>query len=1000
MKPTYFHLALLGTLLLALSPASAESADIKAVLPTIPEARFVITDYGAVGDGKTMNTSAIRAAFEACAKVGGGHVVVPKGDFLSGPLDLTAHTDLHLSKDATLRMTQDKSAYALPNRGTANFIYARQVNDVQISGEGTIDGQGKPWWERVWELRDHPEQAKLEPRRPQMIVFERCERVRMAGIKTLNPPNTHCSIRQCRDVTIEGLTMLAPGDAPNTDAINISVTNCIIRDCNIATGDDNIVLAASAPAPGGGPGAENVLISNIKFGTGHGLSIGSFTGGGIRHVVAENISFEGTTSGIRMKADRDRGGLVEDISFKHVVMSKVRDPIFLSSYYPKTPKHPADDKPAPVSDKTPRWRNITIEDGTIRDCENSIRIWGSPEQPFEGVTIRHFAVNAKYGARVFNGRNIRFEDVTMKVGDDPELLTFQAEAQGLKAMPLPPAGNKAKPAPTPRHQGAVQGAKTITVAADGSGDCRTVQEAFAAVPDHRAKERTVIHVRPGTYAGQKILAASKTNVSLEGEDLEKTILTFDINTNEEQPAGVDLGYKGTGVVILADGFRAEKITFQNTSGDHGQALALRIDGDRAVIKNCRLLGWQDTLMVNKGRQYFKDCFIEGRVDFIYGDGTTVFEHCEIRSKNGGYVTAASTPADKPFGFVFFNCKLTGDPAPWIDPNAATPPKQRKDVQAYLGRPWRPYASVAFLNCEMGDHIKPEGWHNWGKSENEQTVRYAEYHSTGPGATLEKRVPWSKRLTEEEADKITVATVLGGKDNWQPEPLAKSEVSAFHPGKVHIVLCGDSTVTDNAGWGKGFANSLASTVECINLAKGGRSSGSFIKEGSWRKALDLKPDYVLIQFGHNDQPGHGERESDPETTYRQHMTQYVDEARAAGIKPVLVTSLSRREWKDGKIVSRLQPWVDAVKAIAREKNVPVIDLHSLSIERYEELGPEKVAELSPLKNADPTSPNSDTTAISKTAVDGTHLNEKGGALFGKIVAEELKKAVPELATPSR
>lgn len=217
-------------------------------------------------------------------------------------------------------------------------------------------------------------------------------------------------------------------------------------------------------------------------------------------------------------------------------------------------------------------------------------------------------------------------------------------------------------------------------------------------------------------------------------------------------------------------------------------------------------------------------------------------------------------------------------------------------------------------------------------------------------------------------------------------------------KIKIVLAGDSTVTDNAGWGKGFAKCLKDDVECINLSKGGRSSKSFIAEGSWQKVLELKPDYVLIQFGHNDQPGHGERETDPQTTYKQYMTQYVDEARATGIKPVLVTSLSRRQWgSDGKIHSTLQPWADAVKQIAAEKKVPLIDLHARSIELYEKLGQKKILEFSPLKNADPTSKNSDTTATTAQAVDGTHLNEKGSEVVGPMVAEELKKAVPELAS---
>ena len=219
-----------------------------------------------------------------------------------------------------------------------------------------------------------------------------------------------------------------------------------------------------------------------------------------------------------------------------------------------------------------------------------------------------------------------------------------------------------------------------------------------------------------------------------------------------------------------------------------------------------------------------------------------------------------------------------------------------------------------------------------------------------------------------------------------------------PGKIRIVLVGDSTVTDDAGWGKGFANSMAGDVEVINCAKGGRSSKSFITEGSWRKVLKMKPDYVLLQFGHNDQPGHGDRETDPRTTYRQAMTQYVDEARAAGIEPILVTSLSRRQWgKDGKIRSGLQPWVDAVKAIAAEKHVPLIDLHARSIKVYEQMGREKMLEISPLKKAKPRSANSANTSPGKPSVDGTHLNQKGSAIFGPIVAQGLKSAVPKLAS---
>lgn len=238
--------------------------------------------------------------------------------------------------------------------------------------------------------------------------------------------------------------------------------------------------------------------------------------------------------------------------------------------------------------------------------------------------------------------------------------------------------------------------------------------------------------------------------------------------------------------------------------------------------------------------------------------------------------------------------------------------------------------------------------------------------------------------------------------------AAQPASATRPARVRIALAGDSTVTDTAGWGKGFARCFNDDVEVINLSRGGRSSKSFIREGIWKNVLDAKPDYVLIQFGHNDQPGHpGDRETDPQTTYKQFMTQYVDDARAAEIKPVLVTSLSRRQWgSDGKIHSTLVPYVEVVKQIAADKNVPLIDLHSRSIELYEKLGPDAVLKLSPMKKPESatTKTGSDTSAARASTQpmvpDGTHLNARGSDVVGPIVAEELKKVVPELAPHTR
>ena len=207
-----------------------------------------------------------------------------------------------------------------------------------------------------------------------------------------------------------------------------------------------------------------------------------------------------------------------------------------------------------------------------------------------------------------------------------------------------------------------------------------------------------------------------------------------------QPVGTSGSYS---TLVEADDFIAENVTFENTAGEVGQAVALRTTGRRQAFYNCRMLGWQDTLYVHEGSAYFRECYVEGRVDFIFGRATAVFERCHIHSKNGGYVTAAATAKDDPFGFVFLDCKLTGDGAP-----------------AYLGRPWRDHAAVAFVRCELGEHVRPEGWDNWRNPAREKTARYAEYKCTGPGADRSKRVPWSRELSDAEAAKYTVANILG------------------------------------------------------------------------------------------------------------------------------------------------------------------------------------------------------------------------------------------------
>jgi pectinesterase len=290
----------------------------------------------------------------------------------------------------------------------------------------------------------------------------------------------------------------------------------------------------------------------------------------------------------------------------------------------------------------------------------------------------------------------------------------------------------------------------ITVAADGSGDYKTVQDAVDAV--RVSMPPTTIHIKPGTYKGTIRVPNNKPLLTFEGEDAKTTILTGGLGAKMKDSGGKELGTFRTATVYLdADDFTAKNLTFENTAGPVGQALALSISGDRVMLKNCRLLGWQDTLYVARGRQYFADCFIEGNTDFIFGAGTSVFDHCEIHcTPKASFITAASTPADRVFGFVFVRCAVTGD---------------SKDT--YLGRPWRPHAATTFIDCELGANINPKGWDNWRNPENEKTARYAEYKSTGPGANPDARVAWSKQLTADEAAKYTPENIFAGPGAWSP-----------------------------------------------------------------------------------------------------------------------------------------------------------------------------------------------------------------------------------------
>ncbi len=286
----------------------------------------------------------------------------------------------------------------------------------------------------------------------------------------------------------------------------------------------------------------------------------------------------------------------------------------------------------------------------------------------------------------------------------------------------------------------------ITVAADGTGDVRSVQEAVDRVPENNSHRFRIV-IKAGTYKEQIRVPSNKPYISLVGDKAGRPVLTFSISNK-------DAGSTSAAFATYIGGhdFYAENITFENSFGTGSQAVAVLVEADRAVFRNCRFLAWQDTLYVKNGRQYFADCYIEGHVDFIFGQSAAVFENCEIHSKGDGYLTAPMRfAANEPAGLVFNKCRLTGE-------------NIKNGV--YLGRPWRDYGRSVFLKTEMGEHIKPEGWHHW-LPEREKTAYLAEYKSTGKGGDPAKRVAWSHQLTDAEAAAFSTQTFLKGRDGWDP-----------------------------------------------------------------------------------------------------------------------------------------------------------------------------------------------------------------------------------------
>ncbi len=550
---------------------------------------------------------------------------------------------------------------------------------------------------------------------------------------------------------------MTPKTARNTDGIDPgSSRNVTIAYCSIHTGDDDVAVKSGRSGP-----AKNISIIHNHFYTGHGMSIGSGTNGGVDHMLVDDLTIDGADNGIRIKSDRSRGGLVHDLLYRDVCIRDTKNPLVFTPLYTTF-----------AGDELPVYKDITLQNVHILTA-GSYTFLGLDSEHKLGLNLDNvFAADQEHsawlakdadvtiGSRQGNlepkGENV---SVLQTAGSSPGK-PIECDARFVAFPALPTAPEMAGTVP-PEDE-------TLYVAADGTGDFYSIQRALDAAPTTGA----LVLVAPGTY--REVLTIDKPNIRLRSanSDASKTVVVND------RSAGANGGTLHSATVnITADNFFAENITFENDfNRTHpqlyagSQALALLVTGDRAIFHNVRLLGNQDTVYAGShnctpngqpcipARQYFSDCLIAGNVDFIFGDGKAVFDRCEIHSTSHseGFVTAQGKHyPDEDSGFVFNKCTLTGDP----------------DVTkgVYLGRPWRPYATVVYLNSQMGDQIDPAGWREWhpGETHSIQTAFYAEFHSTGPGANPGQRDTHAHLLTPEQASQYDPSVFLKGSDGWDP-----------------------------------------------------------------------------------------------------------------------------------------------------------------------------------------------------------------------------------------
>ena len=412
-----------------LAPCLLAEPNPAAVAPKI----FNVKTFGATGDGKTLDTEAIQKALDACAEAGGGTVELPAGTYLSKPIFLKGNgLTVRLDEGAKLQATDNFSDFADPTKHGAvvAFVNANGLDDLTITGKGVIDGAGAKWWPAV---REAKKSGKPEPRRrPRLVVLQKCTNLRVEGITLENSPSFHLVPSNCEDVTVEGVTIRAPADSPNTDATDPSACRHVVyRHCTFDVGDDNIAIKSGHIDPAHpGAAAEDFLVDDCTFLAGHGMSIGSETIGGVRNLLVRNCTFNGTTSGIRIKSDRTRGGVVESCTYSNLTMKNVKIPINITSYYPKIP---ATDAMQPVTDKTPRYRNLKIVNVTADSPQSAGWVVGLPECCASNLVFENVRITAPKGLTIRNAKAVKFMRSEIKTEQGkPLILEANVEVSGLE----------------------------------------------------------------------------------------------------------------------------------------------------------------------------------------------------------------------------------------------------------------------------------------------------------------------------------------------------------------------------------------------------------------------------------------------------------------------------------------------------------------------------------------------------------------------------------------